>query len=106
MGSHKYTLEELQDSISRQIQQGMLSNLSKSDEIKHAVCGLTEEAGEVSGLLKREAYKQEKVPMERWVEELGDVLWYVVATANALGVSLDDVFYANETKLKERYGEF
>lgn len=96
----------MEESVRWQISRSTLSQLSEEEALKHAVCGLTEEAGEVSGLLKREAFKQINVPIERWREELGDVLWYLIATAQAKGLTLEEIFRSNEEKLRQRYGNF
>lgn len=101
-----YTCEELQWSIEKQIANSTLKELKGDMALQHAVCGLTEEAGEVAGLLKREVYKQCPVPRERWVEELGDVMWYLIDTARERHISLDEIFDYNQRKLSERYGQF
>ena len=79
--------------------------LSLEGKLSCAVSGLCEEAGEVAGLLNREVYKQNDVPYFRWVEELGDVLWYVVAVASLKGITLEEIFDHNTYKLQKRYGE-
>lgn len=38
-------------------------------------------------------------------DELGDVLWYLVAFCVAEGIDIEDVMQANLKKLNERYGE-
>lgn len=95
------TIEKLQSDIENQIFQ-----MPHSTGIEHAVCGLCEEAGEVAGLLKRECYKAQAVPRDRWVDELGDVLWYLVATATVKGISLEEIIKFNKQKLEDRYGPF
>lgn len=35
-------------------------------------------------------------------KELGDVLWYLTALANELGLSLEEIMEANYTKLMKR----
>lgn len=69
-----------------------------------AVSGLNEEAGEVSGLECRECYKETPMPREKWVEELGDTLWYLTAAAMAKGITLEELFKYNVKKLEDRYG--
>lgn len=101
-----FTCEEMSLSIERQLKVSDLSRLSGSSALCHAVCGLTEEAGEVAGLLKREVFRENEVPRERWVEELGDVLWYLIAVAKEQCITLDEIFMYNQTKCSERYGEF
>lgn len=93
------TLDDLQSDIVRQ-----MALMQDVPSLEHVVCGLCEEAGEVSGLLKRQSFKAQTQPLERWVDELGDVLWYLVAVASVLGVSLEEVFNYNKKKLEDRYG--
>jgi NTP pyrophosphatase (non-canonical NTP hydrolase) len=82
----------------------VLCRLRGNEVLQHAVCGLAEEAGEVSGLLKRVIYRDINVPIDRWVEELGDTLWYWLATVDALGLDPQQVFELNKEKLEARYG--
>lgn len=70
-----------------------------------AVMGLNEEAGEVAGLACRECYKEIGMPKYKWLEELGDVLWYLTAAAIAKGFTLEDLWQYNVEKLEGRYGE-
>lgn len=99
------TLESIQADIRNQISESPdLRGLDPKTALQHAVCGLTEEAGEVAGLLKRECYKNKYIPGERWVDELGDVLWYLVATATVLNIPLDEIWEYNHKKLEDRYG--
>lgn len=70
-----------------------------------AVMGLNEEAGEVAGLACRECYKTIKMPRYRWLEELGDVLWYLTAATMAKGLTLEELWQYNVEKLEGRYGE-
>lgn len=101
-----FTCVELEESIRRQMVRSDLNRLTGTSSLSHAVCGLTEEAGEVAGLLKREVYRMNAVADARWVEELGDVLWYLIACVLERGLTLDEVFMHNQLKCTERYGEF
>ena len=101
-----FTCEEMSLSIEQQMQVSDLSRLTGHSALCHAVCGLTEESGEVAGLLKREVFRGNTVPRERWVEELGDTLWYLIAVAKEKCITLDEIFEYNQKKCYERYGEF
>lgn len=70
-----------------------------------AVMGLNEEAGEVAGLACRECYKGIEMPRYKWLEELGDVLWYLTAATIAKGYTLEELWQYNVEKLEGRYGE-
>lgn len=72
--------------------------------LEHAVVGLVEEAGEVAGLLKRLRYQNKQVAHERWIDELGDVMWYLALAAEASGTNLEQVWQYNLKKLEARYG--
>lgn len=68
--------------------------------------GLTSEAGEVAGKLKRVIREHNNiVPQEMHDDlkkELGDVLWYINFLAVKLGFSLEEVAEANIEKLSDR----
>ena len=82
-----------------------LRGLTEEQMLCFAVTGLNEEAGEVAGLLCREVYKKADMPEYKWLEELGDVLWYVAEAASALGLKLSDIAQYNVDKLRKRYPE-
>ena len=70
-----------------------------------AVMGLNEEAGEVAGLACRECWKKIPMPRYKWLEELGDVLWYLTAATMAKDLTLEELWQYNVEKLEGRYGE-
>jgi NTP pyrophosphatase (non-canonical NTP hydrolase) len=78
--------------------------------IGHAVIypalGLTNEAGEVAGKIKKIFRDKSGVigPAEREAlrAELGDVLWYVSQVATELDLSLDEIAQQNIAKLVDR----
>lgn len=78
----------------------------KEYHLVYPVLGLVNEAGEVAGKVKKLMRDdQGQLTQERFddiVSELGDVLWYVTAVADDLGISLSNVFYDNFTKIKSR----
>ena len=82
-----------------------LDQLTDEQMLCFAVTGLNEEAGEVAGLLCREVYKKADMPEYKWLEELGDVLWYLTAATLARGLSLEQLWQYNVEKLEGRYGE-
>ena len=101
-----FSCVDMEASIRKQMKVSDLNRLNGHSALCHAVCGLTEEAGEVAGLLKREVFRENEIPKERWIEELGDVLWYLIAVAKEKGLTLDEIFMYNQIKCTERYGEF
>ena len=78
--------------------------------IGHAVIyptlGLTNEAGEVAGKVKKIFRDKGGVIGEAEIAalkgELGDVLWYLAQVSTELGISLDEVAQENITKLYSR----
>lgn len=70
--------------------------------------GLANEAGEALGHYKKYlrgdlAYQDENALKTALIAEIGDVLWYVAMTCDALGVPLSDVAQGNLDKLASRY---
>jgi NTP pyrophosphatase (non-canonical NTP hydrolase) len=72
----------------------------------YCTLGLTEEAGEVSGNVKK-LWRDDDLQMtperkDKLEKELGDTLWYLSAMAKMLGMSLEDVAQANIDKCIDR----
>ena len=68
--------------------------------------GLTNEAGEVSGKIKKIFRDKEGIISESDLSalqgELGDVLWYLAQVSTELGLSLDEIAEHNISKLLDR----
>jgi NTP pyrophosphatase (non-canonical NTP hydrolase) len=74
------------------------------EDVSYCTMGLTEEAGEVAGKVKKAIRDGKSVDQIRddLKKELGDVLWYLAMYAEVLGLSLRDVAQENLTKLQDR----
>lgn len=102
------TLADVQQEIARQLKRDYGDR--PYDEVTAMLhFGLTEEAGEVAGLMKRliRGFPKDKTRavQETFKDELGDVLWYLTACCVSHGITLDQVWEHNIQKLKARYGE-
>ena len=101
------TLQEIQSTVNSEIMRDYPNNLT-SDLQNLVVLGLTEEAGEVAGLRKRNlrnnARDAGRGGREEYIDELGDVLWYLAACCALFNTDLDEIWRANCQKLEERYG--
>jgi len=95
------TFAEYQRAASRTINE----SLSADQRLVDAAAGLSEEAGEVLGLVRKHVFMRHELDRARLIAELGDALWCLTATAGALGVSLDEIAAANVAKLRRRYPE-
>lgn len=71
----------------------------------NGVLGLSGEAGECADLVKKHYFQDARPMIDRLVDELGDVLWYVAETARAIDVTLEEVATHNVEKLRRRYPE-
>lgn len=74
----------------------------KDDMLRHAVFGLSSEAGEVAGIFQK-VYQGHPLDTEHVKKELGDILWFVAETCTALGFSMGDVARTNIAKLEARF---
>lgn len=74
----------------------------------YAFLGLTNESGECAGKIKKLVRDHESIAQgldekrEDIVDELGDVLWYLSACCDELGVTLEDIAKRNNAKLLDR----
>ena len=75
----------------------------KDRALEYATLGLTSEAGEVAGKVKKYIRGDVNVLLPTDVAlELGDVLWYCAAVADAIGYDLATVADLNINKLRSR----
>ena len=72
-----------------------------SKAIEYLALGLTSEAGEVAGKVKK--YVRDLVwDKDAVVAELGDVFWYLARLCDEMGVDASEVLQLNHDKLEDR----
>ncbi len=86
-----------------------------SDEVKRTssaegslvmgALGRAGESGEFVDLVKKQEFHGHEITVGKYVDELGDVLWYVQYLCNRLGISLAVLAANNTSKLRQRYPE-
>jgi len=79
------------------------------NNLEYPTLGLAGEAGEVANVVKKiqrdfggEITDETRAKLK---DELGDVLWYVSACADELGLSLKEIAEFNVEKLAKRHGK-
>jgi NTP pyrophosphatase (non-canonical NTP hydrolase) len=80
-----------------------VATATKDNLLLNGVMGMNGEAGECIDMVKKHFFQGHTLDREKLVKELGDVCWYVAITAEALGVSLEEVMQKNVDKLMKRY---
>ncbi len=80
-----------------------LRTASANDMLLNGILGLIGEVGEVADHVKKALYQGHRLDYDHLAEELGDIMWYIAITAEAIGTNLDDVMALNVEKLEKRY---
>lgn len=78
---------------------------SEETRLLNGLMGLSGEAGEAIDILKKHLFQGHALDRMHLAKELGDVAWYLAASADALGFGLEDIFGMNVEKLRRRYPE-
>lgn len=77
------------------------------DNLEYPTLGLAGEAGEVANIVKKIQRDHGGVLTDdtraKLKDELGDVLWYISACADELGLTLDEIAGFNVEKLSKRH---
>jgi NTP pyrophosphatase (non-canonical NTP hydrolase) len=77
------------------------------ENLEYPTLGLAGEAGEVANIVKKIQRDHGGVINDeirtKLKDELGDVLWYISACADELGITLDDIAAYNVDKLAKRH---
>lgn len=79
----------------------------RRENLEYPTLGLAGEAGEVANIVKKVQRDHGGVVNEdtrmKLKDELGDVLWYISACADELGLTLDEIAEFNVAKLAARH---
>jgi len=86
---------------------GQTAIFPKDRALEYLALGLTSEAGEVAGKVKKlirdgedvEGFEMKKIAI---ASEIGDVLWYCAMMAKEVGVPLNTIMQENLRKLHDR----
>lgn len=80
----------------------------RMSNLEYPTLGLTGEAGEVANIVKKIQRDNDGVISDeirvKLTDELGDVLWYISACADELGITLEEIAKYNVNKLAKRHG--
>jgi NTP pyrophosphatase (non-canonical NTP hydrolase) len=81
----------------------MNTKISWREGMCNFLMGLAGEVGEVTEPVKKHLFHGKPLDLDKIKTELGDVLWYLTATADLMGFSLEDIAQKNADKLMARY---
>ena len=70
-------------------------------ELFYLALGLSSEAGEVAGKIKK-LIRDQILDVGNLAYELGDVFWYLIRLCDAIGYSPEDILVINSSKLLKR----
>lgn len=71
----------------------------------HAAMGLTTESGELFDALKRHLVYGKPLDRTNFIEEAGDIMWYLALLLDTVHSDFDEAMEKNVAKLKARFGE-
>jgi len=103
----KLVIEEVMTAEFYEMKAGQTAIFPKYKALEYLALGLTSEAGEVAGKVKKlirdgedmEGFELKKLAI---ASEIGDVLWYCAMMAKEVGVPLNEIMKENLKKLHGR----
>ncbi len=103
----KISIAEVMTADFYEMKAGQTAIFPKRQALEYLALGLTSEAGEVAGKVKKiirdgadiEDYELKKIAI---AAEIGDVIWYCAMLAKEVGVPLNDIMKDNLKKLHGR----
>ncbi len=80
---------------------------TKLCRLLHAALGISGESGELTDQIKKVFAYGKEFDQTNFIEELGDILWYIQLACNVLDTDLESLIRVNIDKLEKRYpGKF
>lgn len=79
------------------------STASKNPQIEEGIIGMASESGEVLDILKKHLFQGHELERDNLIEEVGDVLWYLMFTCIQMDITLEELMEANAEKIRKRY---
>lgn len=79
-------------------------SLDMRDAREHALHGIASECGEIHGLYQK-VYQGHELSKERVMDEMGDLMWFIMELCFAEGIDPQEVLEYNIDKLRKRYPE-
>lgn len=77
--------------------------IGELEELKNYLLGLNGECGELTDIFKKVLYHGKEYDAVDVMLELGDILYYLTAICNILGMDLSEIMLNNNAKLMARY---
>lgn len=96
---------EYEDAVENYVPKAKGGGLPFPTNLELGVLGLTGESGEAADVVKKLIFHGHDWNQEKFLLELGDVLWYLAYSAKAAGSNLQEVAEKNIAKLLLRYPE-
>ena len=93
------TFDEFQKGTMRSIN----TTLNREQRLAMLCLGLTGEAGETVDHFKKHLFHAHSLDLQKVAKEFGDVLYYLSALAETLGLSMEQIALDNYQKLLKRY---
>lgn len=78
-------------------------SIGREEELKNYLLGLNGECGELTDIFKKVLYHGKDYDPIDVMLELGDILYYITAIANVLGIDMAEILLNNNAKLIARY---
>ena len=88
---------------SQYIEPDPLTKEQQDELLNVGALGLAGESGEVIDLIKKHLFHGKPLDREKFLEEMGDQLWYFQCLLEAVDGTFEEVVEKNRAKLKRRY---
>ena len=92
-------IKEYQEKAERTVN----NDLQIDEQLSNLCMGLAGESGEVIDYIKKGLYHGHKLEINKIIEELGDVMWYITNISSYFSISMNKILEEKIRKLEERY---
>lgn len=86
--------------------QAMRTSPEDHDRVKNGCLGLIGESGEIVDIVKKYLFQSKAdtpLPVDKLIDEMGDVLWYIAETVSGIGETMDGVIRIPDEKHLTNY---